>query len=384
MSAITQGARAACFLLLTIGLSVATPALAQDGPGKGPWSFAQPEAHGLDKAKLEAAAAEIAKIGGRQGLVIVRDGVIVFEKYWTTPYYLGTPSQRDVSFSSGKSWGSAMVGVAVREGHLKIDDLVRTYVSPEESGLRPQTTLRDLLTMSSGGTMMQKPPSRSPAKRDEPVATATGPGPDYKRMTAFTGDEVGAPVGYGTTIPPGTLFRYDGAASDHVSDVVAGAVHQGTHGYIETHLLRPLGVENFDYQPEGVDPKGDVRIGGSIEVSVRDMARLGQLWLNGGRWGGRQLVDADYVRQSVSPSKLNPGYGLLWWLNDTGRIGAAPRSMFYAAGAYGQYAFVLPEQHIVVATMGFDPAARGIDQAVAIWNSLGPALGVVPKASGRP
>ena len=83
-----------------------------------------------------------------------------------------------------------------------------------------------------------------------------------------------------------------------------------------------------DHQPEGIDPRN------TIELSCRDMARLGQLWLNRGRWDGRQLVDPGYVAQSVSASALNPNYGFLWWLNTTGRIEKAPRSMFNASGAH--------------------------------------------------
>jgi CubicO group peptidase (beta-lactamase class C family) len=93
-------------------------------------------------------------------------------------------------------------------------------------------------------------------------------------------------------------------------------------------------------------------------------------------------VSAEYVRESITPSALNPNYGFLWWLNGTGRIPDAPCSMFNAAGAFGQYVFVVPEAQLVVATMGFD-AARPPRVDADLWQALRPALDVAPCARAR-
>jgi CubicO group peptidase (beta-lactamase class C family) len=97
-----------------------------------------------------------------------------------------------------------------------------------------------------------------------------------------------------------------------------------------------------------------------------------QLWLDKGRWNGQRLVEASYVTAASALSALNSGYGYLWWLNIAGRIPEAPRSMVYASGAFGQYAFVLPEQNMVIATMGF--GAEDMNPLAAIWHALGPIL----------
>ena len=97
------------------------------------------------------------------------------------------------------------------------------------------------------------------------------------------------------------------------------------------------------------------------------MARLGQLYLNRGRWAGKQLIDASYIDAAISPSQLNPAYGYLWWLNGAGRTAAAPRSMYFAAGARGQFCFTLPEHDMVIATMGFGAAQLSADAA---WDAL--------------
>ena len=114
-----------------------------------------------------------------------------------------------------------------------------------------------------------------------------------------------------------------------------------------------MGCETFNYQPEGVDKADNIRLGGSILISCRDLARLGQLYLNKGRWAGRQLVDADYIREAITPVAAQRRLRL--------SLVAEPRRPHaeradvdvHAAGARGQFCFVLPEHDMVIATMGF-------------------------------
>lgn len=343
-----------------------TSASREQGPGKGPWKHGRPEDHGLSTAALETAAAKFGATRERQGLVVVRDGVLVFERYWATPYARAVPEQRNVSFSSGKSFGATMVGRAYTEGLLKLDDLAAKYHPSAVSGLKPEVTIRHMLTMTSGGTLNVKPSSVPPKRLDDP--TPPGPGAEY---TWTTVGERGSPPGYGISIPAGTTFYYDGAVADHLANVIAKVSGKTSYRYMMDHVVAPMGCETLDYQPEGIDKAGNIRLGGSILMNCRDLARLGQLYLNEGRWAGRQLVDAGYIREAVSPSPLNPAYGFLWWLNGTGRTPNAPRSMYMAAGARGQFCFVLPEVNMVIATMGFGENALTQTQA---FDFLNPAL----------
>lgn len=341
----------------------------EQGPGKGPWKHGSPEAHGLSTAALDTAAAKLAAAGERQGLVVIRDGILVYERYWATPYARAVPEQRNVSFSSGKSFGSTMVGRAYTEGLIKLDDLASKYHPSAVSGLKPGVTIRQMLTMTSGGTLNVKPSSVRPKRLDDP--TPPGPGAEYEWQKV---GEAGSPPGYGISIEPGTTFYYDGAVADHLANVIAAASGMTSHRYMMTHVIEPMGCETLVYQPEGVDKAGNIRLGGSILMSCRDLARLGQLYLNGGRWAGRQFIAADYIAEAISPSPLNPAYGYLWWLNGSGRTPNAPRSMYMAAGARGQFCFVLPDVNMVIATMGFGEAQLTQVQA---FDALNPAL---PKA----
>jgi CubicO group peptidase (beta-lactamase class C family) len=336
------------------------------GPGRGAWTFAKPEDHGLNSTALDKAADELGARGERQGLVVVRNGAIVFERYFANEYHRAEATWRNVSFSSGKSWGSTMVGRAFTEGKLKLDDLASKYHPPEVSGLKPEVTIRHMLTMSTGGTLNVKPSTRRPRKLGD--TRPPEPGDEYKWTQV---GERGSPEGYGQTIPAGTSFYYDGAAADHLANVIHAATGMPSYDYMMAHVVAPLGCENFDYQPEGIDKSRNVRFGGSILMSCRDLARLGQLYLNGGRWAGEQLIDAGYIAEAISPSPLNPSYGFLWWLNGPGRVPNAPREMYYAAGARGQFCFVIPNQDVIIATMGFGAEQLSAEQA---WDALAPIL----------
>lgn len=338
-----------------------------EGPGAAPWRISSPEAHGLSLAALDKAADQLGAAGERQGLVVIRHGALAYERYWANAWARAVPDWQNVSFSSGKSWGSTMVGRAVTLGKLSVDDLVTRYQPTDVTGFRPQTTIKHLLTMTTGGTSVRKPSSVPPKKLGD--TSPPGPPAEYKRYDLP--ETSNSPSGYGVSIPPGDIFYYDGVPADHLADIVAIAVGKSSHRFMVEDIASALGCENFNYQPEGVDHNDNVRIGGSILLSCRDMARLGQLYLNKGRWNGDQLIDASYIRDATSPSKLNPSYGYLWWLNGAGRTQHAPRSMFFAAGARGQFCFVLPEHDMVIATMGFGEKQLSADDA---WLALAPAL----------
>lgn len=334
----------------------------------GDWPQGNPADFGLDPAKLDMAATRLAAEGERQGLAIIRDGRLIFERYWANDYHRAEPTWRNVSFSAGKSWGATMIGRAVTQGHLSVDDLAAKYVAAERTGLHPHTTIRHLLTMSSGGSLVTKPSSKPPRRLDD--MSPPRPADEYRRAAGHS-EERGAPAGYGVSIAPGSMFFYDGAAADHLAEIVSSATGVPSYDYMMRAVLAPLGCRDTDYQPEGIDSNRDIRIGGSMLISCRDLARLGQLYLDDGRLNGKQFIDANYIREAILPSERNSSYGFLWLLNREGRVANAPRSMYFAAGARGQYCFVLPEQGLVVATMGFGKATL---EAAEAWESLGPAL----------
>ena len=212
-----------------------------------------------------------------------------------------------------------MVGVAVQEGLLRVDDLASRYKPSDVSGLKPEVTIRHLLTMSSGGTLMTKPSSQRPPKLSDALRPP-GRGLDYVRLNE---PEPGTPPGYGRTIPANSIFYYDGVPADHLADIVSSASGMRSIDYITRRLLQPLGVENFNYQAEGVDSNGNIRIGGS-DHALRSRygetgATLAERWSLGwpatGVGGLRSTVD----RAVRVESQLRIPLVAEWHRTDSGR-----------------------------------------------------------------
>lgn len=153
---------------------------------------------------------------------------------------------------------------------------------------------------------------------------------------------------------------------------VAGAVFEQLTGRdlydaLQDDLAIPLGMEDFDRsrQNKSGDPTRSKYLGYPIELSTRDMARIGYLMLRCGEWSGRQLVPADWVDQITSlvtpPDAINPpfwrghaegsqwGYGYMWWVWDDRNLDGPFRGAYTAWGVVGQYITVLPELRMVIA-----------------------------------
>ena len=98
--------------------------------------------------------------------------------------------------------------------------------------------------------------------------------------------------------------------------------------------------------------------GGGIFISTEDHARFGLLFLNNGKWGNQQLISEEWIEQATTPSKPEPDYGFMWWLdaNNDSRMSQISDAGFYAAGFGGNYIIVEPEHNLVVVLRWTEPA----------------------------
>jgi CubicO group peptidase (beta-lactamase class C family) len=260
-------------------------ALAGLGPGPKEWQVDTPENHGLDSAKLKAAAELTARVAPeRYCLLVIKDGYLIQESYF------GNSSEALYETDSlGKTVTAALFGSLVQEGLLDIDRPIHEYgVKPTThfdyghswGSFFPNVTTRSLLAQSSG---------------------------------------------YGV-VAPGTEFTYDSEEYiQHLSYVLSAVVKNGTALSYAQAWAKKMGMEGyFDFDDVGDDQGGPTQIsaGGGQMVSCREIARVGQLINNKGVWldaAGKpfQLASADYVEQMVKPAYpgLIDGYGLLTWLN---------------------------------------------------------------------
>jgi CubicO group peptidase (beta-lactamase class C family) len=278
-------------------------------------------------------------------------------------------------WSVTKSVVSILVGIAIDEGKLRLDQTLAELLPddrPQMSDEVAAITLQQLLTMTAG----------FPANDQQDTFTLDNP------------DIVGQTLVLGLTTTPGEEFVYSNSTGHLVAAVLAHAVGRGVLEYARVKLFDPLEIDTRPaYQGSDVgDPAGRFHraafawaadVSGlnagcyGLKVTAEDMAKLGRLYLGGGRWGGRQIVSAEWVETSTSRqvvpegSDLFDGYGYFWWLGEHDG-----RRYFAASGAAGQLILVSPELHLVAVVSSRDtadpdplPAALSMIEDLAITRS---------------
>jgi len=276
---------------------------------------------------------------------VAHDDTILYEDY-----FLGNDAGSQVtSWSMAKSVVSALVGIAIDEGHLdSVDDEVVTYV-PELAGSGYQdATVRDLLTMSSGIDF------------DE----------DYDAMFADINMVFIRAFGFGEPMldyytglesvrEPGTYNAYASSDSGVLAVVLARATGEPVTSYAQSRLWEPAGMEGDAFW--STDRSGEEIGFCCLNARLRDYARFGRLYVNDGSRDGSSVVPTDWVESSVSPDEphLQPGdnpdsdwtfgYGYKWWIPEDPRPGE-----FTAIGVWGQYIYVDATHEVVIAKSSTD------------------------------
>jgi CubicO group peptidase (beta-lactamase class C family) len=283
-------------------------------------------------------------IDSMNSFMLVRHGHVVAEGWWA-PYDAGSPHSL---YSLSKSFTSTAVGLAIAEGKLRLDDEVLKFF-PEDAPAKPSANLKamrvsDLLRMSTG---QQTEPPRTPAQ------------PWTKTFLAH-------PVPF----KPGTHFLYNTSGTYMLSAIVQKATGMTVLDYLKPRLFEPLGIEHptWEASPQGISAGGY-----GLSIRTGEIARFGQLYLQHGKWGDKQLVPASWVEAATSLQTSNgsnprsdwdQGYGYQFW--------RCRHHAFRGDGAFGQYCIVLPEQDAVIAITS---GVRDM-QAVLnlVWDKLLPAL----------
>jgi CubicO group peptidase (beta-lactamase class C family) len=327
------------------------------------WRTAAPAEQGMDPAVLDDLDTTVpASYPQVRSLLVIRHGYLVYERYRQGV----DASDGHNSFSVTKSIVSALVGIALRDRHLEgldqtVEELLADHLPADaDPGLR-RVTVRQLLTMTSG----LAGDDVLPGGRDG-ISDRMGQSRDWVRHI----------LSGRLDAPPGERFAYSSASSHLLSAMVADATGQSTLAFARAELFGPLGIATDDaleqelrdwpppqaeleaYEQATVawptDPQGYHFGGGFLKLPARDLAKLGHLYLNGGRWDGTQVVPADYAAASTrpqsSPSQGPVDYGFQWVVTNE-----AGHDSFRAEGFGGQLIQVIPDLDLVVVITG-DPA----------------------------
>lgn len=250
-------------------------------------------------------------------LLVQQHGTLLARRDWDTEI-------RRNQYSASKSFTSAAVGIAVKEGLLSLDERL-TEAFPEELPENPcealcAATVRDLLTMCLG----QKEPLLMAGQR---VGLREESWVRYLLAQPFSH-------------MPGERFLYSNAGPYLAGVLVQRRCGCDLTSYLTPRLFAPLDIPRPTWES---DPAGYTFGAGGLFLAVSELLRFGQLLLQDGLWNGRQLISADYVKEATGKRVENggAGYGYLFWRGE--------KNSYRADGMYGQFAIVLPEKDAVLA-----------------------------------
>ncbi len=292
---------------------------------------------------FDAALAEAATLPRMRSLLVSVDGTILAERYFS-----GASASRTTNIkSASKSIVSALVGIAIDRGLItSVQDPIARYL-PSEVGSDPvksAITIEDLLTMRTG---LETTSNRNYGRW---VMS-----PNWVRFVLQQPMED----------EPGGRMIYSTGSTHLLSAILTRATRTSTLEFARTALAAPLG---FTLSAWPRDPQGIYLGGNEMPMRPRDMLRIGELYLNGGRYDQRQIVSSGWIQESIVPrttsrwSERQYGYG--WWIRTL-----ADTPVFYAWGYGGQFIFVAPSVRTVdVVTSVVEPGSERRDHLDAIYD----------------
>ena len=268
-----------------------------------------------------------------QGVVVTRRGVLVAEWYEDG----AGPDSYAASWSMAKSFTSALIGIAIDEGKIDGVDVPLTDYYPQWSGSsHDRIRLEHVLHMASGLEWFEA--------YDLSMANES----DAAQLIITTGSPLEYVLARSVEFEANTVFEYSSGDSLLMSGVLAQASGMTAGEYAASRIFSPLDIEGAQWWRAQT---GETLTYCCVDMTSRDFARFGLLYMQGGMWQGEQIVPASWVEASLTPSPLYGGYGYQWWL--VGRTEAElPDDVFAAIGFDGQFIYVIPSLELVVVRNG--------------------------------
>ena len=312
---------AACFLFWWAAGALAGE-IAERFPG-AEWDHVAPATAGWSAEQLKFAEDWSGKIGST-AVIVIHHGAIVGE--W------GDTAAKTPLASVRKSLLSALIGIAAERGQIDLTkNLAQLGIDDSEPSLSADektATVRDLLQARSGVYHAALYETAGMAARRPPRLS-------HK---------------------PGTFWYYNNWDFNTLGAVYEHATRHSIFDAFDSEIARPIGMQ--DYKPadgQYVTGEASVYPAYPFDMSARDLARFALLYLHHGKWRDRQIVPASWVEESTRPysqSWFGPGYGYLWWTgffdDSIAPAVKVPQGTFFAWGAGGQFAFVMPAHDLVV------------------------------------
>ena len=272
-------------------------------------------------------------------LLVLKDGAVRYERYALT----GGADVHWISWSVSKSFVSALVGIAVGEGHIRsIEDAISDYIPVPPGSAYFGVSIKMVLQMSSG------------ARWNEDYSD---PNCDVFRLAAAMGGAMSLEefvAGMAPESKPGTVCRYNSGETQALGSLLVHATKRSLSDYMHEKLFEPLGMNRPGYWL--IDKTGMEMAFAGLNLVARDFIKLGELYRNNGVWEGKQVVPEAWVKASVTPDAphlmagkplLNDhalpfGYGYQWWIPE------GPCGEFVALGIYNQLVYADRSRGVVI------------------------------------
>ena len=335
-------------------------------PNNG-WERSKPALEGMSLDSLSAFSNKLksGELGYIDGMLIIRNGKIVFEKEYSNnydslfeitntkpgkynyydpvwhPYYKNTELHTMQSVS--KSFTAAAIGIAIKNGVIRDLDvkIMEYFVGFESSNPDPrrnEMTIRDVLTMTTGISW------------DELSMPYTDTSSSCVQMEASQ-DWVKYVLDQPMAFKPGEKWEYSSGATILLSNIIKQSTGQDLADYVEQNLFNELGIQNYYWKHT---PKGLTDAEGGLYLTPRDLAKFGYLYLNNGVWDGIPVLPDNWVQNNFSKplDTIWPDfkYGHQWWLIPYGEN----KITMLASGLGGQRMLVIPEFNIVAVFTGWN------------------------------
>ena len=270
-------------------------------------------------------------------LLILKNGEIQFEQYWLT----GGEDVQWMSMSVAKSFISALVGIAIRDGHINnIEEAISDYVPELKNSPYNNVRIKDVLQMSSG------------ASWDENYSDPESDINRWAKIFALGGSFDEFIQTLSNDFEPGTINHYNSMDTQALGMLVNRATGKSITNYMTEMLWHPMGAVNEGYWL--LDSEGMEMAFAGLNATARDYAKFGELYRLDGELNGQQIVPKSWVKDSITPDgpHLTPGdnplsdyplgYGYQWW------VPGGVKGEFMAIGVYNQMIYVAPEFNMVI------------------------------------
>lgn len=304
------------------------------------------------------------KYPNQHSLIIVRNGYLIVEEYFN-----GFNSERiHMQQSVTKSFTSAVIGMAIEQGHIKgVDEKILDFF-PEIKNIqnmderKASIKLKDLLTMRSGTDYHER-------GQDSP---------HFQLNRLSKGWDIfylNRPM----VCDPGTKYLYDSGGVILMSAMLKNRSGMHVDQFAVKYLFAPLGIEKYFWFKNS---EKHPHTGGGLNLRPLDMAKFGLLYLRNGKWEDKQVIPEWWVKESFKKHvtfsnnmrRHTSGYGYLWWIQPPDPKGSGEQNIYAARGAYGQFIFVIPEHKMVVAVTGNAKGAAYQNPINFLYSHILPAV----------